>query len=111
MSNAAIYFHPEGYETARSDLKGRHVAGESFLIGFFRHSGLDRFACHVDQPEMARLFADLAARHEDYGRKVHAVEPPHERHARDENRKERDEDDSERRFEYVLIDERLGDHV
>ncbi|MCW2240805.1 glycosyltransferase family 4 protein [Azospirillum canadense] len=63
MPNAAIYFHPEGYETARTDLKGRHVAGESFLIGFFRHSGLDRFACHVDQPELARLFADLAARH------------------------------------------------
>lgn len=63
MSNAAIYFHPEGYETARADLKGRHVAGESFLIGFFRHSGLDRFACHVDQPELARLFVNLAARH------------------------------------------------
>ena len=63
MPNAAIYFHPEGYETARADLKGRHVAGESFLIGFFRHSGLDRFACHVDRPELARLFADLAARH------------------------------------------------
>lgn len=69
MSNAAIYFHPEGYETARTDLKGRHVAGESFLIGFFRHSGLDRFACHVDQPELARLFADLAARHSP-GRQV-----------------------------------------
>lgn len=63
MSNAAIYFHPEGYETARADLKGRHVAGESFLIGFFRHSRLDSFACHADGPEQARLFADLAARH------------------------------------------------
>jgi len=63
VSNAAIYFHPEGYETARADLKGRHVAGESFLIGFFRHSGLDSFACHADAPELARLFVDLAARH------------------------------------------------
>ncbi|TWA61080.1 glycosyl transferase family 1 [Azospirillum brasilense] len=69
MSNAAIYFHPEGYETARTDLKGRHVAGESFLIGFFRHSGLDRFACHVDGPPLARLFMDLAAQHAP-GRKV-----------------------------------------
>ncbi|MGR0185186.1 glycosyltransferase family 4 protein [Azospirillum aestuarii] len=63
MSNAAIYFHPDGYETARADLKGRHVAGESFLVGFFRHSGLDGFACHADGPQQARLFADLAARH------------------------------------------------
>lgn len=63
MSNAAIYFHPEGYETARADLKGRHVAGESFLIGFFRHSGVDHFACHADGPEQARLFGDLAGRH------------------------------------------------
>ena len=63
MSNAAIYFHPDGYETARTDLKGRHVAGESFLVGFFRHSGLNGFACHADGPEQARLFADLAARH------------------------------------------------
>ncbi|WP_448208326.1 glycosyltransferase family 4 protein [Azospirillum sp. sgz302134] len=69
VSNAAIYFHPEGYETARADLKGRHVAGESFLIGFFRHSGLDGFACHSDGPEQARLFADLAARHAP-GRRV-----------------------------------------
>ncbi len=69
MSNAAIYFHPEGYETARTDLKGRHVAGESFLIGFFRHAGLDSFACHTDTPEMARLFVELAARHAP-GRRV-----------------------------------------
>ncbi|MBK3734746.1 glycosyltransferase involved in cell wall biosynthesis [Azospirillum brasilense] len=69
MSNAAIYFHPEGYETARADLKGRHVAGESFLIGFFRHSGLDGFACHIDRPELAHLFTDLAARHAP-GRRV-----------------------------------------
>ena len=62
MSNAAIYFHPEGYETARADLKGRHVAGESFLMGFFRHSGLDGFACHADGPDLARLFVDMAAR-------------------------------------------------
>ncbi len=69
MSNAAIYFHPDGYETARPDLKGRHVAGESFLVGFFRHSGLDGFSCHADGMEMARLFVELAAKHAP-GRKV-----------------------------------------
>nr|WP_246500808.1 glycosyltransferase family 4 protein [Azospirillum rugosum] len=50
-------------------MKGRHVAGESFLIGFFRHSNLDSFACHVDHPDLAPLFVDLAARHAP-GRRV-----------------------------------------
>lgn len=63
MSTAAIYFHPEGYETARADLKGRHVAGESFVTGFLRHARTDIFACHADGPAEARLFVEMAARH------------------------------------------------
>ncbi|AWK90184.1 hypothetical protein DEW08_29670 (plasmid) [Azospirillum thermophilum] len=70
VSNAAIYFHPDGYETARTDLKGRHVAGESFLAGFFRHADVDGFACHADGPETARLFVKLAARHAAAGRRI-----------------------------------------
>ncbi|QCO07238.1 glycosyltransferase family 4 protein [Azospirillum argentinense] len=62
MSNAAIFFHPDGYLTARKDLKGRHVAGESFLNGFFRHSGQPEFICHAASPEQARSFAELAGR-------------------------------------------------
>lgn len=60
MTNAAIFFHPEGYETSRTDLKGRHVAGESFLNGFFRHSGLSSFTCCTHHPEHAQVFAEMA---------------------------------------------------
>jgi starch synthase len=62
VSNAAIYFHPEGYHTDRLDLKGRHVAGESFLTGFFQHAKTDLFACYAASPDLARLFIDMANR-------------------------------------------------
>ncbi|WP_340645218.1 glycosyltransferase family 4 protein [Phenylobacterium sp.] len=42
MSNAAIYFHPDGYDTSGDRLMGRHSAGESFLRGFLRHGQIDR---------------------------------------------------------------------
>jgi len=43
MTNAAIYFHPDGYDTAGPRLMGRHAAGESFLRGFLRHAEAERF--------------------------------------------------------------------
>jgi glycosyltransferase involved in cell wall biosynthesis len=43
MSNAAIYLHPNGYDTRGPSLMGRHSAGESFLRGFLRHADVDRF--------------------------------------------------------------------
>ncbi len=42
-ANAAIFFHPEGYDTSAPKLMGRHAAGEGFLRGFFRHADVDRF--------------------------------------------------------------------
>lgn len=41
MTNAAIYLHPEGYDTGGPFLMGRHSAGESFLRGFLRHADVD----------------------------------------------------------------------
>jgi glycosyltransferase involved in cell wall biosynthesis len=41
MSNAALYFHPDAYDTTRARLMGRHAAGESFLRGFLRHGQVD----------------------------------------------------------------------
>jgi len=41
MTNAAIYFHPDGYDTGRDRLMGRHAAGESFLRGLIRHGQID----------------------------------------------------------------------
>lgn len=63
MSNSAIYFHPDGYVTARDDLKGRHVAGESFLIGFLRHSNLPEFYCVGESRDFAAGFFELAEKH------------------------------------------------
>lgn len=42
MTNAAIYFHPDGYDTTTGRLMGRHSAGESFLRGFLRHAEVDK---------------------------------------------------------------------
>jgi glycosyltransferase involved in cell wall biosynthesis len=43
MSNAAIFLHPNGFDTTGKALLGRHSAGESFLRGFIRHAEVDRF--------------------------------------------------------------------
>lgn len=43
MSNAALYLHPDAYNTTGARLMGRHSAGESFLRGFLRHAEIDAF--------------------------------------------------------------------
>jgi len=43
MSNAVIYFHPDGYDTTGPELLGRHSAGESFLRGLLRHADVNQF--------------------------------------------------------------------
>jgi len=66
MGNAAIYFHPDAFDTSASRLLGRHSAGESFLRGFVRHASVDRFhlwnASGVEQGQLERL--------------LHRAEPP-----------------------------------
>jgi glycosyltransferase involved in cell wall biosynthesis len=64
MSNAAIYLHPEGYDTRRALLMGRHSAGESFLRGFLRHAQVDEVhlwnAGGRPEPELRELIARVA---------------------------------------------------
>lgn len=43
MSNAALYLHPDGYDTTGAALLGRHSAGESFLRGFLRHADVEEY--------------------------------------------------------------------
>lgn len=43
--NAAIFYDPDGYDTSRKKLVGRHAAGEGFLLGFARHAEVERFYC------------------------------------------------------------------
>ncbi|WP_137179408.1 glycosyltransferase family 4 protein [Roseomonas sp. AR75] len=39
---AALLYAPDGYDTSRPRLMGRHAAGEGFLTGLLRHAGFDR---------------------------------------------------------------------
>lgn len=55
-ANAAIYYEPDGFTTQRSNLMGRHAATESFLQGFVRHAGVDRFYCYAKAEAMMRPF-------------------------------------------------------
>ncbi|MDB5476422.1 MAG: hypothetical protein JWP49_1933 [Phenylobacterium sp.] len=43
MTNAALYLHPNGYDTSGPQLLGRISAGESFLRGYLRHAEVDRY--------------------------------------------------------------------
>ncbi len=55
-ANAAIFYQPEGYDTSRPKLMGRHAAGEGFLKGFLRHSGVDTLYCYAATKEFGRAF-------------------------------------------------------
>jgi starch synthase len=36
--NPVLFYHPDGFQVARKDLKGRHSAGESFLTAFLQQA-------------------------------------------------------------------------
>lgn len=55
-ANAAILYHPEGYNTRRGKLMGRHAAGEGFLRGFIQHAGVDRFFACTESEEHFQQF-------------------------------------------------------
>jgi glycosyltransferase involved in cell wall biosynthesis len=39
---ATLFYAPDGYDTSRPKLMGRHAAGQGFLQGLIRHAGFDR---------------------------------------------------------------------
>ena len=43
--NAAIAYHPDGFDTSVARLMGRQAAGEGFLEGLVRFSGVERLYC------------------------------------------------------------------
>lgn len=61
--NAAIYFHPEGFDTSSPKLMGRHAAGEGFLKGWVRHGALDRLHCYASHRPHAQAFVDTVFKH------------------------------------------------
>jgi glycosyltransferase involved in cell wall biosynthesis len=44
MTKAAIYWHPDAYETTGKALMGRQSAGEGFMRGYIRHGSAERLA-------------------------------------------------------------------
>ncbi|HEY9683939.1 MAG TPA: glycosyltransferase family 4 protein [Oculatellaceae cyanobacterium] len=44
---AAFYYHPDGYETNRPNLMGRHAAGESFLKAFCKNADQEKLYCYA----------------------------------------------------------------
>ncbi len=58
-ANAAIYYHPEGFDTSHRQLMGRHAAGEAFLRGYASHGDVRPFYCFARHQED---FADFQQR-------------------------------------------------
>ncbi|MBT3558825.1 MAG: glycosyltransferase [Rhodospirillales bacterium] len=61
--DAVIFHHPDGVETNRKNLMGRHAAGEGFLRGYVRHSGASEFHAHTLN---ADHFKDFVSRIHDF---------------------------------------------
>ncbi len=57
--NAAIAYSPAGFDTSADRLMGRQAAGEGFLEGFVRHSGVDTLFCYT---RAKPAFDDFVAR-------------------------------------------------
>jgi glycosyltransferase involved in cell wall biosynthesis len=56
MPDAALYYAPDGYDTSRPKLMGRHAAGEGFLGGLVRHAAFDRMVALTGSPADAEAF-------------------------------------------------------
>jgi len=58
MTNAALFMHPDAYDTTGARLLGRHAAGESFLRGFLRHAEVEEiFFWHAGSGSLETLEA------------------------------------------------------
>lgn len=65
QGNASLLFAPDGYETGRSKLMGRHAAGEGFLRAYVQTAGSDEMpgeaSCLAVNKSAAGRFRDLVA--------------------------------------------------
>ena len=58
---AVLLYAPEGYDTSRPKLMGRHAAGEGFLGGLVRHAGFDRMVAMLPNAADHAAFAQQVA--------------------------------------------------
>jgi alpha-maltose-1-phosphate synthase len=54
--NAGIYYFPDGFDTGRQKLMGRHAAGEEFLKAWARFSDVDPLFCYARSREHLQHF-------------------------------------------------------
>ena len=69
-ANAAILYHPDGYQTSGPKLMGRQAAGEGFLAGFARHADVGTYYCLSTARDIAERFAASVMREAPAGRQV-----------------------------------------
>ena len=75
--SAAIYYHPEGFDTSGKTLMGRQAAGEAFLKAYALHSGTAQLYCYTKSKAM---FDDFRARLADLTGRAQAAEwIPHQK--------------------------------
>jgi len=59
-ANAALLYQPEGFDTGREKLMGRHAASEGFLKGFARHAGVETLYCYARRDGLAPFERQVA---------------------------------------------------
>ncbi|HIM46966.1 MAG TPA: glycosyl transferase, partial [Alphaproteobacteria bacterium] len=59
--SAAIYYHPEGFDTSGSKLMGRQAAGEAFLKAYAEHGGSATLYCYSRTEAMFTNFQERVA--------------------------------------------------
>lgn len=50
QTNCAVYYSPEGFDTSRGKLMGRHAAGEEFLKAWSYNSAANKLYCYAKEP-------------------------------------------------------------
>jgi glycosyltransferase involved in cell wall biosynthesis len=60
-ATAAIYYHPEGFDTSGSKLMGRQAAGEAFLRAYAEHGGASPLYCYSKTEAMFANFQQRVA--------------------------------------------------
>ena len=60
--NAAISYHPDGFDTSIERLMGRQAAGEGFLEGLVRYGEVDRLFCFTRTKDEFDDFTRLVER-------------------------------------------------
>jgi starch synthase len=60
-ANAALLYQPEGFDTGRAKLMGRHAASEGFLKGFVQHSEAEALYCYTSPRDTAKHFEQQVA--------------------------------------------------